>query len=126
MENILSIQEMTVITGLSAHTLRYYERIGLLRDVKRNDQGYRVYHKQDVSWVQFLLRLRDTGMPIAGMQRFSELRSQGDMTASARREMLEQHHAQLEQQLQLLQSHIHNIGDKIEYYRELEKKTPLL
>ncbi len=126
MENILSIQEMTVITGLSAHTLRYYERIGLLRDVKRNEQGYRVYSEQDVSWVQFLLRLRDTGMPIAGMQRFAELRSQGDTTASMRREMLEHHHLQLEQQLAQLHAHLHNISDKIEYYRELEKKTTLL
>lgn len=111
------------MTGLSAHTLRYYERIGLLRNIERNAQGYRIYAAQDVAWVEFLLRLRDTGMNIAGMQRFAELRSQGDVTASERRQMLEQHELQLQQQLASLQDHLHNIGDKIHYYRQLEQQT---
>ncbi|WP_411345435.1 MerR family transcriptional regulator [Paenibacillus sp. WLX1005] len=123
MEPSLNIQEMADITGLSAHTLRYYERIGLLRHVARNAQGYRIYSTQDVAWVEFLLRLRDTGMNIAGMQRFAELRSQGDVTASERRQMLEQHETQLQQQLASLQDHLHNIGDKIQYYRQLEQQT---
>ncbi|WP_411349219.1 MerR family transcriptional regulator [Paenibacillus sp. WLX2291] len=123
MEPSLNIQEMADITGLSAHTLRYYERIGLLRHVARNTQGYRIYSTQDVAWVEFLLRLRDTGMNIAGMQRFAELRSQGDVTASERRQMLEQHETQLQQQLVSLQDHLHNISDKIQYYRQLEQQT---
>ncbi len=126
MENILTIQAMTTVTGLSAHTLRYYERIGLLRDVQRNAQGYRIYSARDVDWVEFLLRLRDTGMPITGMQQFAELRSQGDHTAAARRAMLEQHELQLQQQLANLHTHLEQIGAKIKHYRELERKTPSL
>ncbi|MEW4368415.1 MerR family transcriptional regulator [Paenibacillus kandeliae] len=123
MEKSLNIQQMVDMTGLSAHTLRYYERIGLLRNIERNAQGHRIYAAQDVAWVEFLLRLRDTGMNIAGMQRFAELRSQGDATASERRQMLEQHELQLQQQLASLQDHLHNIGDKIQYYRQLEQQS---
>ncbi len=124
-EPTLTIQEMSAATNVSAHTLRYYERIGLLRDVKRNAQGYRVYSQYNITWIEFLLRLRDTGMPIAEIQQFAELRSQGDGTASARRQMLDQHQQQLQHQLIQLQDHLTHIGDKIQYYRELEKKTHL-
>ncbi|WP_308737511.1 MerR family transcriptional regulator [Paenibacillus sp. AR247] len=88
MENQYTIQQLSQKTGLSVHTLRYYERIGLLEGVPRDEHGYRLYRESDLLWVEFLMRLRGTGMPISEMKRFSDLRSEGDSTITERREML--------------------------------------
>ncbi|WP_334313755.1 MerR family DNA-binding transcriptional regulator [Bacillus sp. BP-3] len=62
------------------HTLRYYEKIGLLNEVSRDINGYRRYSKVDISWINFLIRLRVTGMSVTDMKLFSDLRSQGEPT----------------------------------------------
>lgn len=66
------MQEAAQETGLSAHTLRYYERIGLL-ETQRNESGYRRYSEGDLGWLRVLQCLRDTGMPIQTMQRYAQL-----------------------------------------------------
>ncbi|ATG19299.1 MerR family transcriptional regulator [Ralstonia pickettii] len=101
MTTFLTIAEVAEATGLSTHTLRYYERIGLLDTVQRRDNGHRVFRAQDMSWLAFVLRLRDTGMPIAQMQQYAALRRQGDTleSVSARRRLLEEHAAALEAEL---------------------------
>ena len=76
----LTIADVAAMSGLSAHTLRYDERIGLLDPVARAHGGQRRYRGDDLAWLAFLQRLRATGMPIRGMQRFAELRRQGDAT----------------------------------------------
>ena len=91
-ENNLTIQEVGKITGLSVHTLRYYERIGLLNSVNRNSNGYRLYDSTNIAWIEFLNRLRETGMSIHQMQEFSTLRNLGATTISDRRLLLEQHY----------------------------------
>ncbi|MDO7908644.1 MerR family transcriptional regulator [Paenibacillus sp. JX-17] len=122
MKNTYSIQQVTQITGLSTHTLRYYEKIGLLSGIHRNEQGYRLSTEQDLSWIDFLLRLRETGMPIHGMIRFSELRSLGDATVTERRQMLEHHEAIIEQQIRKLRENKRRIRDKIHFYQNLEER----
>ncbi len=77
MSQELNIQKVAHVTGLSVHTLRYYEKIGLLDLVVRTSSGYRHYTEADLSWIEFLKRLRETGMPIATMQKFAELRRKG-------------------------------------------------
>ncbi len=64
MENLFSIQQIASMTGLSTHTLRYYEKIGLIKNVQRDQTGYRQYTDVDLAWIQFLIRLRVTGMPM--------------------------------------------------------------
>jgi DNA-binding transcriptional MerR regulator len=59
-------------SGFTIETLRYYENIGLLRDIKRNASGHRVFGKDDLDWLAALRCLRDTGMPIAAMLRYAE------------------------------------------------------
>ena len=76
----LSIAEASEATGLSAHTLRYYERAGLLEPVDRNEGGHRRYRESDVEWVRFLTKLRATGMPIRDVRRYAELMKAGDGT----------------------------------------------
>ncbi|WP_458117388.1 MerR family transcriptional regulator [Bacillus sp. PK3-130] len=91
MEKLFTIQQIAKMTKLSAHTLRYYEKIGLLNEVSRDANGYRKYTESDISWINFLIRLRITGMSVADMKRFSDLRNQGESTVSKRLELLELH-----------------------------------
>ena len=70
----LPIAEVAARTGLTAHTLRYYERIGLLGPVARGAANARLYDRSDLAWLVFLQRLKATGMPIRHMKRFADLR----------------------------------------------------
>jgi DNA-binding transcriptional MerR regulator len=116
----LSINEVAIRTGLTAYTLRYYERIGLISPVARAPGGQRRYAAADMDWLEFLLRLRTTGMPIHRMQTFAKLRSEGNATARARRELLENHFAEVTAQIALLQESAQVLQTKIAYYEELE------
>lgn len=111
------------MTGLTAHTLRYYEKIGLLTAVQRDAKGYRQYTEADISWVDFLIRLRKTGMPITDMKRFSDLRSQGEPTISERRELLEMHEKKVLEEIEGLRGNLRKIKEKANYYKMLEGQS---
>ena len=116
----LTIQQVATLTQLSTHTLRYYERIGLLTQVSRAPSGHRRYSKQDIAWINFLTKLRATGMPIVKMQQFAELRRQGDSTIPKRRFLLEVHQQEVQEQLNRLNQNLALIQDKIELYKKME------
>lgn len=120
MESSLTIKEVAMRSGLSVHTLRYYERIGLIAPVARASGGQRRYRSTDLEWIGFLLRLRATGMSISGMQEFARLRSEGNGTAGARRIMLEGHLARLLGEIEALQQAAGVLQAKIEHYRQIE------
>src|ERR1041385_3422042 len=84
----LTIQEVSEATGLSAHTLRYYERIGLIHPIEREENARRLYTEEDLGWIDFLLKLRATGMSIKDMQTYAELQRQGNETLPQSVEML--------------------------------------
>ena len=115
----LSIQQFAARTGMSADTLRYYEKIGLLRHVARDASGFRVYGPRDLEWVSFVLRLKDTGMPLEDITRYADLREQGETTLAARQALLEAHAARLQARLQRDQEHLDALQAKIELYRRL-------
>lgn len=115
METELSIQQVAQQTGLSIDTLRYYERIGLIEPVERASSGHRRYKQRDLDWIHLLIDLRETGMPIAQMVHFSQLRRQGASTATERLLILEQHQRALEQQMQKLEHHKLALQRKIEH-----------
>jgi DNA-binding transcriptional MerR regulator len=122
MDGFLSIAEVARQTGLSAHTLRYYERAGLIAPVNRAPGGQRRYAAADLDWIRFLLRLRDTRMPIGQMQVFARLRSQGDSTVPARRALLEQHLAEVLTSIQAMQHAARVLQTKVDHYRGMERK----
>lgn len=103
-------------SGFSIETLRYYERVGLLRDIPRDAAGRRVFTDEHLSWLKILRCLRDTGMPIAQMQRYVEL-AVHDGPIQARLELLEQHDEAVTRQIAELQRWQKHLREKIAGYR---------
>lgn len=117
--DVYTIEEAARRTGVSTHTLRYYERIGLLEPVGRAASGHRRYTDDDLGMVGFLTLLRQTGMPIRQMLRFVELTRAGDGSVAARVDLLEEHRDALAAQLELLNKHFAAIETKIGVYRAM-------
>lgn len=114
-----SISEAAEATGLSSHTLRYYERVGLmLVPVDRAPSTHRRYSDLDVRWVGFLTKLRSTGMPIATVREYVELARAGDGTSEARMELLLRHRVSVLAQLDEITQSLAAIDTKISIYRE--------
>lgn len=99
----MKIGDLAKRTGLSTHTLRYYERIGLLPYADRDRSGQRDFDASILTWIAFLGRLKTTGMPIRDMLRYAALRDDGEATGPARRQMLENHREQVRTQIAELQ-----------------------
>ncbi|MEU8226068.1 MerR family transcriptional regulator [Kribbella sp. NPDC048915] len=98
----LSIAEAAELTGLTAHTLRYYERIGLV-DVHRDAAGYRSYDRRAMARIVFISRLRASGMSISTISHYLELVRQGDQTEPQRLALMQQHRGGIQRQLRELQ-----------------------
>ena len=113
----MNIREFAEHTGLSAHTLRYYEREGLMGEVARDENGHRVYHQHDAQWVNFLHHLRETGMSIREMQRYCALRTQGDASLASRLALLERHTDQLATHLRQQHDHLARLRETVAVYR---------
>jgi|SRR5579872_1988960 len=107
-------------TGLTAHTLRYYERIGLLPCTDRDASGRRDYDASILAWIEFLGRLKTTGMPIREMLRYAALRERGAETAAERRGLLAAHREKVSGQIGELQSALLVLDAKILGYAKDE------
>ncbi|MGF6569371.1 transcriptional regulator, MerR family [Paraburkholderia fungorum] len=114
----LTIGQVAETIGVSTHTLRYYEQAGLIRPVGRTQAGHRLYSPADLDWLRFVMRLKATGMPIAGMQAFAALRTQGQPTLPARRDLLVAHRDAVLARIAELQLNLDAIVDKIAYYED--------
>jgi DNA-binding transcriptional MerR regulator len=121
----LTIQQVAEATGLSVHTLRYYERIGLIHPIDRAENTHRRYSSDDIGWIDFLTKLRATGMSIQQMLTYAELQRQGDSTLSERLEMLKEHRRLVEAHMDALQEHLRVICYKIEVYQEIVSERAL-
>lgn len=114
----LTISNVAEQTGLSGHTLRYYERAGLLHGVGRNGSGHRRYSSRDLEWVVFVTRLRATGMPIRMIRGYAELVRAGDGNEAERLALLESHRDQVVEKMTELEHNLELIDYKIGLYRE--------
>ena len=121
-DNGMTIQQVAGETGLSVHTLRYYERIGLISSVGRASNGHRRYTRDDVGWIGFLNKLRSTGMPIAKMKQYADLQRQGDDTLAERLALLAEHRREVKQRIQELQDNLTVIEYKLDYYSGVQEK----
>src|SRR5580704_17428877 len=110
-----TIAEVAEQTGVTAHTLRYYERIGLL-DVGREPSGHRRFSTGDVARVVFIGRLRATAMPIRDIQRYFSLVAAGLSTEDQRLALLEAHRNAMRTRLHELEAALDAIDHKIAFY----------
>jgi DNA-binding transcriptional MerR regulator len=115
----LTVQQSAEKTGLSVHTIRYYERIGLIPSIGRADNGHRRYSNDDIGWIEFVKCLRSTGMPISDMQRYVELQKDGDSTLKDRLALLEEHRVSIESNIDRLREILKRIEWKISHYKGL-------
>lgn len=113
----LTIAEAAARTGLTAHTLRYYERDGLLlHEVDRSSTGQRRYSERDIGWIVLVTRLRSTGMPVREIKRYAGLVRDGDGNERDRLELLRSHRQKVLTQLAEVTEHLGAIERKIGIY----------
>jgi DNA-binding transcriptional MerR regulator len=118
MDGTLTISDASAKSGISAHTLRYWERAGLIQPVTRNGSGHRRYAQEDLERIKFLTKLRATGMPIRQVRRYAELLNGGEDTNEERLALLEAHRKEVLARLEETAGHLELIDWKIDLYRE--------
>jgi DNA-binding transcriptional MerR regulator len=120
----ITIQQAAERTALSVHTLRYYERAGLLLEPPpRAGSGHRRYTERDVDWLVFLTRLRSTGMPIRAMRRYTDLVRRGSQTEPDRLALLREHRAAVAERIAQLSADLEVIDYKIASYQQRSHET---
>jgi DNA-binding transcriptional MerR regulator len=112
----MKIGELARRSGLSAHTIRYYERIGLLPPPDKNASGHRDYDVSILKWIDFLGRLKATGMPVREMLRYAALRARGDGTEPERQAILKTHREHVRARLAGLRENLSVLDTKIAFY----------
>jgi DNA-binding transcriptional MerR regulator len=118
-----TIRTMAERCGMTAHTLRYYERVGLIQPVGRARNGHRRYSEADAAWLHFLHCMRATNMPIREMQRYAAMRAMGQATLEQRRQLLEDHQAVIGAKIAALERAHALLTNKIASYRKIEDRT---
>ncbi|MBJ6359751.1 MerR family transcriptional regulator [Paenibacillus sp. GCM10012307] len=117
-----TIGQAAEATGLSIHTLRYYEKEGILPFIKRTESGIRIFDDEDIQRIEFLNCLRNTGMPIHQLKEYVDLALQGDKTIDERVRMLENQKEKVEHEMNVLKSYIDMINYKTDLYSKLKNE----
>jgi len=113
-----SIQEVSQKTGLTAHTLRYYEKEGLLSGVERTQGGFRQYTDEDLERLGLICCLKNTGMSIQEIARFVQLTHEGDHTLKERVELLREHRERVLERMEEMQKHLDKVTWKLNFFSE--------
>lgn len=112
----MTIAEVSKMFDLTADTLRYYERIGLIPPVKRNKSGIRDYDDHDCYWIKFVKCMRGAGLPVEVLIEYMNLWSQGESTAEVRRELLVEQRDILKKRMEDMQTTLNRLDEKIDRY----------
>ena len=115
------IRIMAERCGMTAHTLRYYERVGLIQPVRRGRNGHRRYSNQDGEWLKFLKSMRKAHMSIQEMKRYAALRESGNNRVDEQRKILESHRVSLETRIADLQNAQALVIQRIEQFSKLNE-----
>lgn len=113
-----SIQEVSRRTGLSTHTLRYYEKEGLLTGVERSVGGFRQYSDEDLEMLGLVCCLKNTGMSLREILRFVQLTREGEHTLKERVALLQEHRENVIRRISEMQKHLDKVTWKLNYYSE--------
>ncbi len=117
----MTITEVSKKYDISTDTLRYYERIGLIRSVTRNKSGIRNYTEEDCRWVEFIKCMRSAGLPIEILIEYVALFQQGDRTVKARRELLVEQRGILLEKIEDMKKTLDRLNCKIDQYEKVLK-----
>lgn len=112
-----TVQDVSDITGISTHTLRYYDREGIMPFLKRDEHGNRVFEKSDLQWLQVVKCMKISGFTLADMRKYADLVRQGDESLAERLKLFEEHREKTLQQIADLQTALEAINYKCWYYR---------
>ena len=121
----MRISEVSQQCDISADTLRYYERVGLLPPVNRSDSGIRDYSDLDVRRVEFIKCMRTAGLPIEVLIEYYRLVQQGDATMEDRKAILIEHRAEIKARMAELQKTLDLLDYKISFYENAVLKTEI-
>ena len=113
-----SIREVSEKTGLSAHTLRYYEKEGLISGVERSQGGFRQYSDGDLERLGLICCLKNTGMSIQEIARFVQLTREGDHTLEERVNLLREHREKVLDRMAEMQKHLDKVTWKLDFFSE--------
>ena len=124
----MTIAEVSKKVNLSADTLRYYERIGLIPEVNRKESGIRNYTDEDLGWIEFSKCMRNAGMSIEALIEYIKLYKKGDVTLEARKQLLISQKDVIKERLEEIQNTFDRINYKIKNYEKLlvEREKDLL
>lgn len=115
-----SINEVAAKFGLSAHTLRFYDKEGLLPFITRTKSGNRTFTEMDLDWVALICCLKDTGMPIKEIKLYSDWCKAGRGTIDERKKMLADHRIEVLKQIEELNKNLELIDKKLDWYEDPE------
>ncbi len=116
------IGEFSKKFGISIDTLRYYEKIGLIYP-ERDNVNKRIYSEKDIEWLKFIIRLKETNMPIKQIKYYSKLRYEGDNTIKERLELLNEHMNRLKAEKEKIEENMQHLKEKITIYNDMMEKN---
>lgn len=114
-----TIQEVAEKVNLLSHTLRYYEKEGILPFIKRDKNGNRIYQESDLAWLELVICLRRTNIPLSDLRAIAQLSKKGSGTINERIGILEAHKKEIEKQQEELTYTLKKISEKITYYKSM-------
>ncbi|MFV0558748.1 MAG: MerR family transcriptional regulator [Enterococcus sp.] len=112
----MNIKKASEISGVSAATIRYYERIGLIHPVKRNQSGIREFDDEDLKWIHFAKQMRNAGLSIETLIEYVGLFQEGDRTVPARKELIGEQIIELKEKIQTMEEALARLEFKLENY----------
>lgn len=117
-----TVKQVAEKMGISAYTLRFYDKEGLFPHISRGANNVRLFSEQDLEWVNVVQCLRDTGMPLAEVKEFVQLCLLGDSTIPTRHQLLQNQVKKAEQEVAAMEKRISILNWKVDYYRNLLEK----
>ena len=119
----MTIKEASQLTGVSADTLRYYERIGLIPAVPRSESGIRNYDEISIGWINFIKCMRSAGLPIEALIEYVALYKEGSKTEASRKAILIEQRDILQERMSSLQKTLDKLNYKIDNYELLMRNA---
>ncbi|MFD2614824.1 MerR family transcriptional regulator [Paenibacillus gansuensis] len=117
----ISIKEASETLGIPSHTIRYYDKEGLLPFIQRDANGNRIFEDKDLEWINLMTCFRVTGMPVAALKHIVDLALQGESTIEERKSILEEHKKELQRQQQELDHAFEAVNYKLSKYQSIQR-----